>query len=263
MKHKKMIKAGKSYPSKDPIANNIEKNLDERNISLDLSFPTLLTSVCYDGFSNYFQTASAYMLYEHYLNSKVFSRLSEMTKKEFMGNEVAKKHVHKLDNQEKEFVIQILKKSLEEKQYPNIDEFIKQNLSDENEFWQYGLERSNGRIVGIFINENVFMPILYDPNHLIHKTSKGHERRFTDAKNYKFSPLGVQNIQYPKKCIHCNCNITADRLVIPFEKDIGLSTKAYICYDCFEKMIFNHYGGNNSEVKESLILLQEELSVQK
>lgn len=257
----KRIKAGKFCFSNTPRANDQQKNSDDKNISLDLSYPTLLMSVRYKEFSNYFQTASDYMEYEHYLNSKLFPHLCMITRKEFVRDEVTKRHVHKLDEEEREFLIEILKETSKLYQISNVDEFVEQNLKDENEYWQYGLERSNGRVFGVFKDE-VFMPILYDPNHLFHKTNKGRQRRFTDASVYNFSPSKFPNIEYPKRCIRCNNGLGEIKQIIPFEKDVGLNTNTYICYDCFKKMILSGYRGNNSEVIACLELLEQSLENQ-
>ena len=235
MSKNKSMKAGSYKNNKKP--NKSVPKEDTGKITIDLSFGGLLCCTKINGFSNYFQTVSTYIEFMNIVNFNIYHELSLKTKKDFFGEFCSQyKNTHIVNEDKIPTILEAVKSSLLRCGYVQADDIIEQNIKDAD-IYQIGIHASSGRVFGVFKDNSIFMPILYDPNHLIYKTDKGHERRFTDADVYTFNPYSLNDFEYPVMCLRCGKAEDEKVKLIEYKKDIGLKKSVYICGDCYLKMI--------------------------
>ena len=239
-----------------PIKSTINSINEEKNalenvqkiISLDLSYKPLNTFFESKDFTNKFSTGSKYIEFMDIVYSSIFSALSTTSIDDFFArkNQYFSRHSHIVKKDKVDRVIGLIKNAYKI-YYDSIDDdhlenFVQQELLGSG-IWQIGGQKGEGRIFGVFRN-NVFKPLLFDPNHLVYKTSKGKQRRFIDPKVCTFSPKEVLNFEYPRECLRCKKTEIDKVKLIGYEKDLGLKKVVFICYDCYLNMVdSNHVSG--------------------
>lgn len=242
MSKNKSVRIGSHNVNESPIKSARAKIDNTKKITIDLSFDGLLCCTEINEFSNYYQTASSYIEFMKIVNIDIYHELSSLTMKEFIGKFCPQfRHTHIVGSDKISAVQDAVKSSLLKREHTNADDIIKQNIKDAV-IYQIGVHASSGRIFGVFKDDSIFMPILYDPNHLIYKSKIGHERRFTNVNVCTFDPYSFSDFKYPVRCLRCGEN--KEKKLIEYKKDIGLKKSVYICESCYLSMI------DSNEVKK-------------
>lgn len=197
----------------------------------DLSFSHLFDCISADGFTNRFRSAEDYIRFSATVSQMLFQELSACSRKTFHSSFVQKqRHVHIVDEKHREILHQIVVTSL--KNDPKNAERASQ-IIEGSEIWSVGFTGS-GRMFGVIYGSRTFMPILFDPNHMVYRSRNGQARKRHDSAACKFSPYALRD-QKQKTCLRCG----SDQKLIRYREDFALGHTMYICEKCYLELIEN------------------------